>query len=223
MSCEKQKSLQSGTCLAFGSAFKIPLIVKLKMPNPVPLSGNCDVVTIWNGGKNVQPASNAASSPLPTVNHEIPSTPVKEEPINNIPNLNINTNGNGNANANIKEIDKLQGEQTSVSSIPNISQELPNKEEHRAFNFFNNDNNNQINPPKSPIEEQLNQVSSSTTFSFPKKQEEAVLTPNNTFASTTSSLPQNQTQVSSQPPTFDGNNQSVSPIPDIAFLNQDNQ
>ena len=214
---EKQKSLQSGTCLAFGSAFKIPLIVKLKMPNPVPLSGNCDVVTIWNGGKNVQPASNAASSPLPTVNHEIPSTPVKEEPINNIPNLNINTN------ANIKEIDKLQGEQTSVSSIPNISQELPNKEEHRAFNFFNNDNNNQINPPKSPIEEQLNQVSSSTTFSFPKKQEEAVLTPNNTVASTTSSLPQNQTQVSSQPPTFDSNNQSVSPIPDIAFLNQDNQ
>ncbi len=52
---EKQKTLQSGTCLAFGQAFKIPLIVKLEMPNPEPRSGNCDVVTIWdgNGGRAV--------------------------------------------------------------------------------------------------------------------------------------------------------------------------
>jgi DNA helicase HerA-like ATPase len=48
---EKQKTLQAGTCLAFGMAFKIPLIVKLEMPNPMPWSGNCDVVTIWNGNK----------------------------------------------------------------------------------------------------------------------------------------------------------------------------
>ena len=46
---EKQKTLQSGTCLGFGMAFKIPLIVKLKMPDPRPSSGNCDVVRIWNG------------------------------------------------------------------------------------------------------------------------------------------------------------------------------
>lgn len=45
---EKQKSLQSGTCLAFGRAFKIPLIVKLAMPSPEPKSGNCDVVKNWN-------------------------------------------------------------------------------------------------------------------------------------------------------------------------------
>lgn len=46
---EKQKTLQSGTCLGFGMAFKIPLIVKMEMPNPAPWSGNCDVATIWNG------------------------------------------------------------------------------------------------------------------------------------------------------------------------------
>lgn len=46
---EKQKSLQAGTCLAFGQAFTIPLIVRLEMPNPEPKSGNCDVVTIWDG------------------------------------------------------------------------------------------------------------------------------------------------------------------------------
>lgn len=46
---EKQKSLQSGTCLGFGTAFRIPLIIKMKMPDPVPWSGNSDVVRIWNG------------------------------------------------------------------------------------------------------------------------------------------------------------------------------
>mgnify|MGYP004493709923 CR=1 FL=1 len=48
---EKQKSLQAGTCLAFGQAFKIPLIVKMEMPNPEPRSGNCDVVRIWDGNQ----------------------------------------------------------------------------------------------------------------------------------------------------------------------------
>ena len=41
--------MQAGSCLAFGQAFTIPLIVRLDMPNPEPKSGNCDVVTIWDG------------------------------------------------------------------------------------------------------------------------------------------------------------------------------
>ena len=49
---EKQKTLQAGTCLGFGMAFKIPLICKLEMPNPAPLSGNCNVVQVWNGASN---------------------------------------------------------------------------------------------------------------------------------------------------------------------------
>ncbi len=44
---EKQKSLQSGSCLGFGTAFKIPVIVRLDMPDPKPLSGNSDVVKFW--------------------------------------------------------------------------------------------------------------------------------------------------------------------------------
>ena len=47
---EKQKTLQSGTCLGFGSAFKIPMIVRMEMPDPAPWSGNCDVVSFWGGG-----------------------------------------------------------------------------------------------------------------------------------------------------------------------------
>lgn len=44
---EKQKSLQPGTCVAFGSAFKIPMIIKMEMPNPAPQSSSCDVVKTW--------------------------------------------------------------------------------------------------------------------------------------------------------------------------------
>lgn len=44
---EKQKGLQSGTCLGFGTAFKIPVIARMDMPNPMPLSTNSDVVKYW--------------------------------------------------------------------------------------------------------------------------------------------------------------------------------
>ena len=44
---EKQKVLQPGTCVAFGKAFKIPMIVKMEMPNPEPYSSNCDVYNMW--------------------------------------------------------------------------------------------------------------------------------------------------------------------------------
>lgn len=44
---EKQKSLQPGTCVAFGRAFKIPMIVKMPLPNPEPYSTNADIVGRW--------------------------------------------------------------------------------------------------------------------------------------------------------------------------------
>ena len=44
---EKQKSLQPGTCVAFGRSFKVPMIIKLDMPSPEPQRGNCDVVDRW--------------------------------------------------------------------------------------------------------------------------------------------------------------------------------
>ena len=83
---EKQKSLQSGTCLGFGLGFKIPLIVKMEMPNPSPLSSNCDVVNIWSGGraKIATPTSNSTvSAPMsvPTMNMAVeqPKAEVKKE------------------------------------------------------------------------------------------------------------------------------------------------
>ena len=44
---EKQKNLQSGTCVAFGRAFKIPMSVRMPLPNPEPYSTNADVVGRW--------------------------------------------------------------------------------------------------------------------------------------------------------------------------------
>lgn len=44
---EKQKTLQPGTCVAFGKAFKVPLIIQMELPNPEPHSSNCDVFNRW--------------------------------------------------------------------------------------------------------------------------------------------------------------------------------
>lgn len=45
---DKMKVLTPGTCVAFGSAFKIAMIVSLDMPNPRPYSASCDVSSYWN-------------------------------------------------------------------------------------------------------------------------------------------------------------------------------
>ena len=45
---EKQKSLQPGTCVAFGKAFRVPMIIRMEMPNPEPSSSNCDVIDTWS-------------------------------------------------------------------------------------------------------------------------------------------------------------------------------
>ena len=46
---EKQKSLQPGMCVAFGRAFKVPMIVQMPLPNPAPHSSNVNVVNVWQG------------------------------------------------------------------------------------------------------------------------------------------------------------------------------
>ncbi len=46
---DKLNSLQAGTLVAFGNAFKIPLLIKMDMPNPTPYSSNCDIINTWKG------------------------------------------------------------------------------------------------------------------------------------------------------------------------------
>ena len=44
---KKIKLLQPGTCIAFGSGFKLPSLIKLDMPNPAPSSSSCDISGVW--------------------------------------------------------------------------------------------------------------------------------------------------------------------------------
>ncbi len=49
---EKLNSLQSGTLVSFGNAFKIPLLIKMDLPDPLPYSSNCNVIERWKGTNN---------------------------------------------------------------------------------------------------------------------------------------------------------------------------
>ncbi len=44
---EKLKSLRPGNALAFGSAFAIPLLTKLNLPDPMPASSNVNLENCW--------------------------------------------------------------------------------------------------------------------------------------------------------------------------------
>lgn len=41
------KVLPPGNCIAFGVAFKLPMLLKLEMPNPAPSSSSCDISKTW--------------------------------------------------------------------------------------------------------------------------------------------------------------------------------
>lgn len=72
---DKQKVLQPGTCVCFGGAFKIPMIIKLDLPNPLPYSSNCDVSACWKMAPTASPepqtsAPNASIPPIPPMAQE---------------------------------------------------------------------------------------------------------------------------------------------------------
>ncbi len=41
------KNLKPGNCIAFGSAFKVPTVMYVDLPNPRPLSNNVDLTKVW--------------------------------------------------------------------------------------------------------------------------------------------------------------------------------
>lgn len=44
---EQLKLLQAGNCIAFGTAFKVPISIKFEKPSPEPLSNNADIKAAW--------------------------------------------------------------------------------------------------------------------------------------------------------------------------------
>ena len=61
---DKQKVLQPGNCVGFGSAFKINMIIKMEMPNPSPYSNSCNVSARWRlpqQSTNINPSAVASA------------------------------------------------------------------------------------------------------------------------------------------------------------------
>ena len=56
------KNLKPGNCIAFGSAFKVPTVMYIDLPDPRPLSNNVDLEVVWYGKK-----TNTASMDTPQI------------------------------------------------------------------------------------------------------------------------------------------------------------
>lgn len=145
---EKQKTLQSGTCLGFGMAFRIPLIVKMEMPNPAPWSGNCDVVSIWNGNgiasNNVNNSVNNKTEAIPVTTSQ---TSTAASPVQNM-----------NTNIPVNPFLENNNSQQTVSNAGNVS--IPNIANN---SFFNQTNvvNNSVNNTNSNMTDDLLQTTGS--------------------------------------------------------------
>ncbi len=78
---EKQKILQPGNCVGFGQAFKLPMVIKMEMPNPAPNSNSCDVNNCWriqgnfaqNAGNATATAPSAPATPAPAASTVTPA------------------------------------------------------------------------------------------------------------------------------------------------------
>ena len=207
---DKQKSLQSGTCLAFGSAFKIPLIVKLKMPNPMPMSGNCDVVRIWDGhGGYVKEEPKQETVQTPT-NVSIPNnmniTEESQVPTNNIEPLTANT------------VNQVNGLESSLNSVNQTltSFGIP---EQPIINNISEVNQNTNSQGLNEINNKINEVVNNNQNEIPKQEEQ----PKTIFNIGEQTGPQTVSN-----PILDALNNNnlvndngpISPIPEIDINNQ---
>ena len=108
---EKMKVLQPGNCVVFGSAFKIPMICKLEMPDPMPYSTNCNVSACWEE----DPSSAPRITPEPVANNYVTegvATDVIESDIaasNDTPAVNEPVNPNPVNNGANEDFDPMSG------------------------------------------------------------------------------------------------------------------
>ena len=137
---EKQKTLQSGTCLGFGMAFKIPLICKLEMPNPAPWSGNCDVVQIWNGKGN-----NATS----VVNNSMLNTNMMNNSV--MPSTNNLVNSNSSIGPGLAMNTPMTTNTLNNSVVDNTVNTNPLDNNFVSNGLSNNQSMNEVTPPSNNI------------------------------------------------------------------------
>lgn len=83
---EKQKTLQPGNCVGFGQAFKLPMVIKMEMPNPAPNSNSCDVNNCWkiqgnNGNAAASQSSNNSQNGGGQVVQQVPQQTPQQPPV----------------------------------------------------------------------------------------------------------------------------------------------
>ena len=153
---EKQKTLQAGTCLGFGMAFRIPLIVKMEMPNPAPWSGNCDVVTIWNGNGNASVNTSTPANEMVNEVKEVAPAPTSSQP-NQFANNSVPVNP-------FLEQEPVKEEKESTLTIPTVppvsnptSVEQPNSNNNpvQENNNFNQNNMMNLNAPSTNMTDNM--------------------------------------------------------------------
>ena len=111
------KNLKPGNCIAFGTAFKVPITMHIDLPNPRPSSNNIDLENIWF---NQQPQSMNVNQIMQASNNQVGIT----APTSNIPNQTVNQVSSG---SNTTQISQNQG---------NISQNQSST--HGTYLSFNN-------------------------------------------------------------------------------------
>ena len=117
---EKQKILQPGNCVGFGGAFKLPMVIKMEMPNPAPNSNSCDVNNCWkiqeNGSSNLTGLTNQVQEVQHANNLPTPpgiEPPQQSEPVETLDN-NMNVKFSGMDN------DDEESNQTNSENTTNI-------------------------------------------------------------------------------------------------------
>ena len=102
---EKQKILQPGNCVGFGGAFKLPMVIKMEMPNPAPNSNSCDVNNCWKLQDMTQvigeSSINSNGSSSNTLNNPVASNEniVANSPITNVETITEEEGNNEGSNA----------------------------------------------------------------------------------------------------------------------------
>ena len=146
---EKQKTLQAGTCLGFGMAFRIPLIVKMEMPNPAPWSGNCDVVTIWNGNGNASVNTNTPVNEVGNSAKEVAPDPTSPQP-NQFVNNSVPVNP-------FLEQEKVEEKSTlTVPTVPNSTNAVQTSNNNvPQVNNFNQNNMMNLNAPSTNMTDNM--------------------------------------------------------------------
>ncbi len=64
------KNLKPGNCIAFGTAFKVPITMYIDLPNPRPLSNNVDLENVWFTSSTANTNNVNQNLPLNTPNQQ---------------------------------------------------------------------------------------------------------------------------------------------------------